>query len=63
VAAPHQYLLGLRLRGAARLLRDGAAVTDAALANGFENLSHFSRTFRRRFGVSPRRYLPTRTRA
>ncbi len=58
--SPHQYLLGLRLRRSARMLRDGASVTEAAMNNGFQNLSHFSRSFQRRFGVSPRRYSSSR---
>ncbi len=57
---PHQYLVGVRLRRSATMLREGASVTEAAMANGFENLSHFSRTFQRRFGVSPRRYASFR---
>jgi AraC-like DNA-binding protein len=58
--SPHQYLLGLRLRRSAAMLRDGVSVTEAAMNNGFQNLSHFSRSFQRRFGVSPRRYASSR---
>ncbi len=58
--SPHQYLLKLRLRHAATMLRDGASVTQSALDSGFENLSHFSRTFRRRFGASPSSYRSVR---
>jgi AraC-like DNA-binding protein len=53
---PHQYLLRARLANAARMLRGGASVTDAALLSGFNNLSHFSRMFRRYFRVAPVRY-------
>jgi AraC-like DNA-binding protein len=53
---PHQYLLRARLGRAARMLRSGATVTDAALRSGFNNLSHFSRIFRRFYRVSPARY-------
>src|SRR5579859_6405196 len=42
------------------LLRLGASVTEAALSRCFENLSPFSRTFRRRFGVNPSKYPRTR---
>jgi AraC-like DNA-binding protein len=55
--APHQYLLRVRLRRAAKLLRVGALVTEAALKSGFTDVNHFSRTFHRRFGVPPSRYL------
>lgn len=53
---PHQYLLRVRLRRAAELLRAGASVTEAALKSGFPDINHFSKTFRRRFGVPPSRY-------
>ncbi|HYY94880.1 MAG TPA: helix-turn-helix transcriptional regulator [Pyrinomonadaceae bacterium] len=53
---PHQYLLRVRLRHAARLLRAGASVAEAALKSGFPDVNHFSKTFRRRFGVPPSRY-------
>jgi AraC family transcriptional regulator len=52
---PHQYLVRLRLRHAARLLADGArSITDIALDVGFADLSNFVRTFHRAAGVSPR---------
>jgi AraC family transcriptional regulator len=53
---PHQYLLRVRLRRAAGLLRMGASVAAAALKSGFPDVNHFSKTFRRRFGVPPSRY-------
>lgn len=54
--SPHQYLVRARLGHAARLLRQGASVTEAALSSGFGNLSHFTNTFHRRFGVAPADY-------
>ncbi|MFO1319339.1 MAG: helix-turn-helix transcriptional regulator [Burkholderiales bacterium] len=51
---PHQYVVRTRLRRAARWLADSArAITDVALASGFDDLSHFVRTFHRAAGVSP----------
>ena len=50
---PHRYLMRTRLAHAAARLRDGETVTRASMAAGFGNLSHFSRSFRRAFGVSP----------
>ncbi|MEO8004659.1 MAG: AraC family transcriptional regulator [Betaproteobacteria bacterium] len=51
---PHQYLVRLRLRHAARLLADDArSITDIALDVGFADLSNFVRTFHRAAGVSP----------
>jgi AraC-like DNA-binding protein len=50
------YVTEQRLLLADRLLaaQQKMPVTDVAYAAGFSDLSHFSRTFRRRFGVSPR---------
>jgi AraC family transcriptional regulator len=53
---PHRYLLEVRLRAAAAMLRDGRSVTDTCFACGFNNLSHFSRSFARRYGCSPSAY-------
>jgi AraC-like DNA-binding protein len=55
---PHRYLVRIRLRRAAELLRAGAPVTEAALESGFPDVSHFSKTFQRRYGVPPSRYAP-----
>lgn len=52
----HAYLRDIRLEAAASMLRDGRTVTDAALAAGFGNLSHFSKTFRESKGLLPREY-------
>lgn len=53
---PHRYLTERRLEAAQAMLRDGRAVTEACFACGFNNLSHFSRSFARRFGVAPSRF-------
>ena len=58
--SPHQYLLRLRLRHSATMLRQGASVTTAAVSSGFDNLAHFSRSFRRRFGINPSKYTHAR---
>lgn len=51
---PHQYLLRLRLREAAkRLATERAKVLDIALDCGFGDVSNFNRAFRREFGMSP----------
>lgn len=51
---PHQYLLRVRLARARRLL-DAADLTvaEAATRVGFESWEHFSRQFRREFGMPP----------
>ena len=54
---PHQYLVRLRLRRAARhLADDDRAVTDIAYDVGFNDLSNFVRTFHRAAGVSPTKF-------
>lgn len=50
---PHRYLTAVRLRHAARLLTQGAAVTRTCYEVGFGSLSHFVTLFRKRFGVVP----------
>jgi AraC-like DNA-binding protein len=52
-APPHRYLLETRLRVAREMLRQGRSVTDTCYACGFNQLSHFSRTFSRRYGCAP----------
>jgi AraC-like DNA-binding protein len=47
----------MRLRTAASLLRETSRpILDVCLESGFQDLSHFHRLFRRRFGVTPRSY-------
>ncbi len=54
---PHQYLVGARLRLAARMLLDTQRpITEIAYDVGFGDLSNFVRTFHRVVGVSPRAY-------
>lgn len=49
----HVYM-GIRLEYAAHLLRATSMdVTDVSLACGFRSVSHFSRSFKRRFGTAP----------
>jgi AraC-like DNA-binding protein len=50
---PHKYLLRARLSRARDLLDGGMSVTETCYAVGFNNLSHFIRSFRRYFGVVP----------
>jgi AraC family transcriptional regulator len=52
---PHAYLVRQRLRRAEQLLHSGdLAVTEVALASGFENRSAFSRRYRQHFGITAR---------
>ena len=54
---PYQYLQQVQMNRAAALLRDPTArVADIARQLGFEDPFHFSRVFRRQFGISPKAY-------
>jgi AraC-like DNA-binding protein len=50
---PHRYLLRRRLEWARTLLESGMSVTDTCYEVGFNNLAHFTRTYRRHFGTLP----------
>lgn len=52
--SPHQYVVRQRLLAATDWLNDGDSVSHACLRSGFENLSHFCRSFQRTFGVTPK---------
>jgi AraC-like DNA-binding protein len=56
--SPMRYIWSLRLDQAARLLRSAPNihVKEVAWQFGFASAAHFSRTFRRRFGVTPKEY-------
>jgi AraC-like DNA-binding protein len=59
-----EYLLRYRIGRACELLRQGAHnATDAGLAVGFEDASHFARAFRRVVGVCPSAFLRGETAA
>lgn len=55
---PHRYATGLKVRRAEHLLRQGAAVTEAAHAVGFESVSSFTRVFKKETGNVPSSYQP-----
>lgn len=54
--SPHQYVVKHRLALATTLLSDGLQVSTVSLTCGFENLSHFCRSFHRHLGVAPSRW-------
>jgi AraC-like DNA-binding protein len=54
------YLAWLRIQRAAGAIAAGAPLTEAAVAAGFADAAHLSRTFRRMFGVPPSQMRPSR---
>lgn len=58
--SPFRWLQEQRLDQAARLLADpgqaGRSITDVAFSVGFTDTSHFTRSFKRRYGTGPRDY-------
>jgi AraC family transcriptional regulator len=62
--APHQYLMELRLAHARTLLdAPDATLSDVALRAGFADQAHFTRFFKRQFGVTPGAVLRSRWRS
>ena len=55
--SPAQLIRGMRLQRAADLVAGNAGqISDICFRVGFSDQSHFSRTFKRHFGVSPIEY-------
>ena len=47
------YVVWLRIYDACAALARGASLSDAAYQAGFSDAAHFTRTFRRTFGLAP----------
>ncbi|WP_167859609.1 helix-turn-helix domain-containing protein [Paenibacillus cymbidii] len=59
--SPIDYLIGLRISGAKRLLSEtGSRVKDVSAAVGFENEFYFSRIFKQQVGIAPALYIKRR---
>lgn len=55
--SPQKYLLNLRLEKAAELMTAyGEKPSTAGISVGYPDLCHFSKMFKKHFGVSPRQY-------
>jgi len=58
---PHRYLLHLRLERARRMLdAENAVLADVAQRSGFADQAHFTRFFKREYGVTPGLVLRSR---
>ena len=59
---PTKWILDKRLEGVAENLRIpallGRSITEIAFSWGFNDLSHFSRAVRAKFGASPKAFRP-----
>ena len=51
-----QYLTDRRLHYAAHLLQTGMSVSEVCFQAGYQNLSHFIRSFKKRYGTTPAKY-------
>lgn len=53
---PHKYLTMKKLSIAKELLGNGASITDACYASGFDDYANFITLFRKYFGVTPKNH-------
>ncbi|HWR39542.1 MAG TPA: AraC family transcriptional regulator [Patescibacteria group bacterium] len=53
---PHTYQLQVRLKKAADLIAAGKPLAETAQETGFCDQSHFHKSFKRKFGISPGQY-------
>ena len=62
-ASPYRYLVLRRLDRAREMIVRGTGLADAAHACGFADQSHFTRLFRKAFGLTPRAWLAVQGRS
>jgi len=53
-ASPHRFLVFRRLERARQMIADGSGLASAAIASGFADQSHFTRQFKKTYGVTPK---------
>lgn len=53
---PHAYIIQRRIDIARRMVANGAALSEAAIASGFADQSHMTRVFVRKYGITPSAY-------
>jgi transcriptional regulator GlxA family with amidase domain len=54
---PHSWIVHMRMTHAAALLATGISVKAVSIELGYKQVSHFSREFKRFFGMPPRNYV------
>jgi signal transduction histidine kinase/ligand-binding sensor domain-containing protein/DNA-binding response OmpR family regulator len=55
--SPVEYIRYVRLQSAAKMMiSEGVTVSEAAYASGFNDLSYFSKRFKKQFDMSPKKY-------
>ena len=60
--SPREWLIHRRLEAAHELIRKGGLkVSEICFEVGFKNLSHFSKIYKERYGISPKGYLQHET--
>jgi len=59
--SPHRYLVMRRLEQAKKLMSIGTGLAETAAAAGFSDQAHFTRHFRKAFGMTPGRWNELRT--
>lgn len=55
-SSPNEYLKNFRLNRAAKLIREGQRINEAAMSVGFYSSSYFAKCFSAKFGVLPKDY-------
>ncbi|WP_269713964.1 AraC family transcriptional regulator [Caulobacter sp. NIBR2454] len=62
-SSPYRYLIFRRLDRAREMMGKGAELADVAQASGFADQSHFTRLFKKAYGMTPRTWVATHRRS
>ncbi len=55
--SPHQFRIKVRIQAAKDLLQKEIPLAEVALETGFSDQSHFTNTFKKLAGVTPKKYI------